>query len=177
MNRIIRLLTATLMGALILTGAPAHADTPAGDLHAFAVQANNTTCTPGYIQVNGAPGIDHWMIDGLPYSNPIKHRRVKFAGGVQAEVYAVPAEGYYISDGVRGSQAMPFYLQVNPMDCEVEIARTFDWSPCEFEDQATPCIWDAKHMGNGSGRSFKVTRHDGSVKFIPHRRAHYLLNR
>lgn len=176
MNRIARLLTATLLGALLLTGAPAHADTPAGDLHAFAVQADNTTCTPGYIQFNGAPGISHWMVDGLQYPNPAKHRRIKFAGGVQAEVYAVPAEGYYISDGVRGSEDMPFYLQVNPMVCEVEIAKTFTWSPCETEDQATACIWDAKHRGNGEGTSFKITRKAGFWVAISHRKAHRLLS-
>lgn len=29
--------------------------------------------------------------------------------------------------------------------------------PCELEDSAGPCFWDASARGNGTGRSFVVT--------------------
>lgn len=34
-----------------------------------------------------------------------------------------------------------------------------------------PCFWDARHQGNGEGRSFK-RRWNGTVKYISHARAH-----
>lgn len=36
------------------------------------------------------------------------------------------------------------------------------------------CVWDARHMGNGVGRSF-VVRPSGRLVFVTHARAHYLL--
>lgn len=45
--------------------------------------------------------------------------------------------------------------------------------PCEYED-STGCVWDARHMGNGIGRSF-VVRPSGRLVFVSHARAHYLL--
>lgn len=46
--------------------------------------------------------------------------------------------------------------------------------PCRYED-SRHCVWDAKHMGNGGGKSFIATR-DGKVIYISHRLAHRLLN-
>lgn len=57
-----------------------------------------------------------------------------------------------------------------------------DWKPCTHEDGSgmVRCIWDARHMGNGHGLSFKV-RHGGTDRAVyvsmSHRRAHYLLHR
>lgn len=45
--------------------------------------------------------------------------------------------------------------------------------PCKYED-SNNCFWDARHMGNGSGRSFLVNR-EGKVTYISHRRAHWML--
>lgn len=39
-----------------------------------------------------------------------------------------------------------------------------------------PCVWDARHMGNGKGRSFIVRRDLATVR-VTHRRAHSLLCR
>jgi hypothetical protein len=36
------------------------------------------------------------------------------------------------------------------------------------------CVWDARHMGNGVGRSF-VVRPSGRLVYVTHERAHYLL--
>lgn len=47
--------------------------------------------------------------------------------------------------------------------------------PCQYED-SNFCVWDAKHMGNGSGRSYIVGRH-GKVHFVKHARAHRLIQR
>jgi hypothetical protein len=48
-------------------------------------------------------------------------------------------------------------------------ARTFE--PCRYEDGPGPCVWDARHRGNGTGDSF-ILRRDGDVRYITHRRAH-----
>ena len=53
-------------------------------------------------------------------------------------------------------------------------AHTKDWAPCKYEDSIN-CVWDAKHMGNGEGRSFKVSK-AGNITYLTHRRAHHLLN-
>jgi hypothetical protein len=45
--------------------------------------------------------------------------------------------------------------------------------PCQQED-SNGCVWDARHMGNGYGDSFRVTR-AGRVIYISHHRAHALL--
>ena len=34
-----------------------------------------------------------------------------------------------------------------------------------------PCVWDARHQGNGQGHSF-IVRRDGRVQRISHARAH-----
>lgn len=47
------------------------------------------------------------------------------------------------------------------------------WKPCEYED-SRGCVWDARHMGNGYGRSF-IARNSGTIVYIGHKRAHRLL--
>jgi hypothetical protein len=44
---------------------------------------------------------------------------------------------------------------------------------CKYED-SVDCVWDARHMGNGEGRSFRVGP-KGHVTYIPHGRAHRLV--
>ena len=48
------------------------------------------------------------------------------------------------------------------------------WRPCVYEDDVH-CVWDARHLGNGEGRFFKVQR-DGERVYITHRRAHRLID-
>lgn len=46
--------------------------------------------------------------------------------------------------------------------------------PCATDEaEGVFCVWDARHMGNGVGRSFKIGR-EGKFKYISHRRAHRL---
>lgn len=51
--------------------------------------------------------------------------------------------------------------------------------PCRYEDGSgqVRCFWDARHMGNGIGRSYIMTRVAGNEhqEFISHRKAHRLL--
>lgn len=47
------------------------------------------------------------------------------------------------------------------------------WQACELEDSVS-CVWDAKHAGNGSGRSFYV-RKSGRVVHVSHRVAHNMI--
>lgn len=42
---------------------------------------------------------------------------------------------------------------------------------CKYEDSRN-CVWDARHRGNGEGRSF-INR-NGKITFISHRAAHAL---
>jgi hypothetical protein len=57
---------------------------------------------------------------------------------------------------------------------DIALAAGRDWAPCKFED-SNHCVWDAKHMGNGIGRSFFTN--DRGVHYISHDRAHDMLNR
>jgi hypothetical protein len=48
-----------------------------------------------------------------------------------------------------------------------------------YEDECAGvkrCVWDARHQGNGEGRSYILTRFKGDylVAYITHRRAHRL---
>jgi hypothetical protein len=45
---------------------------------------------------------------------------------------------------------------------------------CEYED-SNGCVWDAKHAGNGDGRSFIVTP-AGKLIPVPHYVAHALIH-
>lgn len=50
------------------------------------------------------------------------------------------------------------------------------WQPCPNDEAAGgPCVWDARHMGNGHGRSFVVTARD-RVRYVSHATAHALLS-
>ena len=46
--------------------------------------------------------------------------------------------------------------------------------PCPYEDSRS-CVWDARHRGNGLGRSFAVDRR-GGVHVVSHRTAHRALH-
>ena len=47
---------------------------------------------------------------------------------------------------------------------------------CVLEDGSggkLPCVWDAKHSGNGGGKSYIIRKNDKTV-YISHKRAHRL---
>lgn len=46
--------------------------------------------------------------------------------------------------------------------------------PCQNEDGPGRCVWDGRHMGNGTGSSYVVHR-DETINYITHRRAHRLM--
>lgn len=48
-----------------------------------------------------------------------------------------------------------------------------EYMPCASEDSLN-CVWDARHMGNGVGRSY-FTGRDGRVWYLPHHIAHRLI--
>ena len=76
--------------------------------------------------------------------------------GVMGLVGCVPA---YASDGVD-TPAGGWVLAATGAPVVVPDA------PCESEDQEYgPCLWDARTMGNGQGRSF-VVEEDGSVSYL-----------
>lgn len=54
--------------------------------------------------------------------------------------------------------------------------RGLPYAPTEDSCFAKRCVWDAKHQGNGRGRSYILTEHRGDflVKYITHKRAHRL---
>lgn len=45
--------------------------------------------------------------------------------------------------------------------------------PCQYEDSSF-CVWDAKHQGNGKGRSLQA-QGKGEFQFITHKRAYRLI--
>lgn len=55
------------------------------------------------------------------------------------------------------------------------------WQACAtdeglpFAEGGTRCVWDARHMGNGSGRSFFVNA--SGVHYVSHARAHSMVTR
>lgn len=52
--------------------------------------------------------------------------------------------------------------------------RTITRRPCATDEaEGVRCVWDARHMGNGTGRSFKLTK-DADLVYISHLRAHRL---
>lgn len=60
-----------------------------------------------------------------------------------------------------------------PSSAEARPVHTLRLCPAD-EITMVYCVWDAKHMGNGMGQSYKVRR-DGTVKHLTHRKAHRLL--
>jgi hypothetical protein len=59
-------------------------------------------------------------------------------------------------------------------------ASDAEWKPCGYEDGSgqARCVWDARHMGNGSGHSVKIINggeDDARYIKITHRRARVLL--
>lgn len=45
---------------------------------------------------------------------------------------------------------------------------------CKYEDSSS-CVWDARHNGNGRGRSF-WTDGAGTVHYVTHARAHAMIH-
>ena len=82
---------------------------------------------------------------------------VALVAGVLALVGCVPA---YASDGVE-TPAGSWVLASTGAPVDVS-----GMAACESEDQEYgPCLWDARTMGNGSGRSF-IVEEDGSVSYL-----------
>lgn len=76
--------------------------------------------------------------------------------GVLALVGCVPA---YADEGAAPSGGWVLASTGAPVDVEGMVA-------CEDEGQEFgPCLWDARTMGNGSGRSF-IVEEDGSVSYL-----------
>lgn len=76
--------------------------------------------------------------------------------GVLALVGCVPA---YAAEGTAPVGGWVLAETGAPVDVEGMVA-------CESEDQEFgPCLWDARSMGNGSGRSF-IVEEDGSISYL-----------
>jgi hypothetical protein len=64
----------------------------------------------------------------------------------------------------------------------VTMAAASLMAPCKWDDGSgsgrRPCVWDARHMGNGIGRSFVAIPvfpfrgTDPVVRYVSHRKAH-----
>ena len=76
--------------------------------------------------------------------------------GVLALVGCVPA---YADEGASPSGSWVLASTGAPVDVDGMVA-------CEDEGQEYgPCLWDARSMGNGSGRSF-IVEEDGSISYL-----------
>lgn len=75
---------------------------------------------------------------------------------------------------IKTALALAALVVIAPTTAVAQGSGPEPYAPCEYED-SNGCVWDARHMGNGLGRSFLATR-TGKTIFIPHRAAHLLLN-
>jgi hypothetical protein len=67
-------------------------------------------------------------------------------------------------------------ISTAPALLNADAATPTTWGPCaNDEPEGGPCVWDARHMGDGEGRSLLITRNDRII-FIPHSAAHQLIN-
>lgn len=97
-------------------------------------------------------------------SKVVRSMVVALVAGLMALVGCAPA---YASDGME-APAGSWVLAAT--GAPVVVPDT----PCESEDQEYgPCLWDARTMGNGSGRSF-IVEEDGSVSYLRWRDAREL---
>ena len=55
-------------------------------------------------------------------------------------------------------------------------AAATTWRPCKTESDHH-CVFDAKHIGNGQGRSFVAYGKHEPVLYVSHRQAHRMLHR
>lgn len=70
---------------------------------------------------------------------------------------------------------MAFGVATIPLEAAHSVGRT--WNAC-VTDEVVPgvkCVWDAKHQGNGEGRSYFVNAK--GQHFISHARAHRMQGR
>lgn len=90
-------------------------------------------------------------------SKVVRGMVMALVAGVLALVSCVPA---YASDGVETSAGSWVLASTG---APVDVSET---PACESEDQEYgPCLWDARSMGNGAGRSF-IVEEDGSVSYL-----------
>ena len=79
---------------------------------------------------------------------------------------------------IRTAIATLALLTLAPATADASVDRT---PPCKYEDgsgQGGRCVWDARHMGNGSGHSLLIINGgDDDARYIriTHRRAHRLM--
>lgn len=71
--------------------------------------------------------------------------------------------------------------QSSPLDTLEMVSTDSNMRHCRYDDGSgpLPCVWDARHMGNGQGKSFIARRSKGDdprIFIIRHRRAHRLAN-
>ena len=74
--------------------------------------------------------------------------------------------------GIMASSALIISL---PSSASAADAALASQRPCKQED-STSCVWDARHRGNGEGRSFWADDTYGKRAFYSHKIAHRLLH-
>lgn len=110
-----------LAGTLTAPALTANADdadqlVEVGDLHAYVTQPQG--CDAGGVHIIAAPGASYWTVDGERLYVGSPQRRIAYPEGAQVSLHALPDDGYFIRDDVRGSAALPFELQVMPVPAE-----------------------------------------------------------
>jgi hypothetical protein len=71
--------------------------------------------------------------------------------------------------------ATPLKGGLETVDIEFENHSSFVLPHCDGGEGESPfaCVWDARHMGNHKGRSFRINR-EGVLKRVSHAKAHEL---
>jgi hypothetical protein len=103
-----------------------------------------------------------------PWS-PARHRarvRTTVPPMVRAVVGAVIVGALTLSAGAAGAAPV-----TAPTTVLVQLPACADGEATG--DTGERCVWDARHLGNGEGRSFRINR-AGELKFLSHDRAHAL---
>lgn len=79
--------------------------------------------------------------------------------------------------------ALTLMLVLTPLNADAVAPKqeplVHHWKACQGEEAFNaPCVWDARHMGNGLGHSFKALptddREHPRIIRISHRKAHRL---
>jgi hypothetical protein len=107
----------------------------------------------------------------------MRHRLITIAAAtaLASIALATPAQAEWTEPYGGCDEALAYVGTAGFNQCAKHDAlpRT-EWMPCGFEDE-TNCVWDARHRGNGEGRSF-FTDKRGTVHYLPHVVAHALLH-
>lgn len=91
---------------------------------------------------------------------------------IRATVRAVPSAALLVLFIILSPSTTPATAEPAPSSAPTPVI--YMCPSDEGESPILPCVYDARHLGNGQGTSF-IIRRDGEVVHVTHKRAHRLL--